>query len=68
MQPQDNFGFAPGQTLSGDGPGAVYGWFVGSPRAFLFGFERTQGWATRRMNAAMLSEAELCSTSWIDPR
>lgn len=60
LQAQDNFGLGPGQTLQGHGPGAVYGWFVGSPRAFLFGFERTQGWATRRMIAAMRAEEKLC--------
>lgn len=41
------------------GDGAIWGWFVGSPRAFLFGFERTKSWAVRRMNANLYHEAEL---------
>lgn len=41
------------------GTGAVHAWFVGSPRAFRFGFARTGGWAVRKMCAAMLEEKRL---------
>lgn len=42
---------------SPEGPGAVWGWCVGSPRAFVFGFARSSGWATRKMRSALLQEA-----------
>jgi len=38
------------------GKGAVWAWFVGSPRAFRFGLERSQGWAVRRMNSVLDEE------------
>ena len=41
------------------GPGSVWAWFVGSPRAFLFGFERSKSWASRRMRAVLKDEAKL---------
>lgn len=41
------------------GHGSVWAWFVGSPRAFLFGFERSKSWAIRRMRAALKAEAKL---------
>ena len=31
------------------GEGAVWAWFVGSPKAFEFGFVRSHGWAVRKM-------------------
>lgn len=40
------------------GKGAIWGWFVGSPRAFLFGFERSSSWASRRMRSVLLAEVE----------
>jgi hypothetical protein len=59
LQSPTNFGIHPGQDLKMNGPGAIWAWFVGSPRAFLFGFVRSRSWATRRMEAVMLSEADL---------
>lgn len=44
-----------------DAPGAVWGWFVGSPRVFLFGLTRSQGAATRKMRAALQHEHLLLS-------
>ncbi|MBR8189152.1 hypothetical protein [Burkholderia vietnamiensis] len=38
------------------GPGAVWGWFVGSPRAFTFGFVGSSGWATRKMRSQLTAE------------
>lgn len=40
------------------GPGAVYAWFVGSPRAFLFGFTKSKQYASRRMAAVLRREFE----------
>jgi hypothetical protein len=40
------------------GPGAVWAWFVGSPRAFTFGFVGSSGWATRKMRAHLAAEYE----------
>lgn len=40
------------------GPGSVWAWFVGSPRAFLFGFERSKSWASRRMRTVLKDEAK----------
>lgn len=40
------------------GEGAAWAWFVGSPRAFLFGFTRSKSWAARKMNAHLRSEFE----------
>ncbi len=47
-----------GAKAMGDihGPGAVWAWFVGSPRAFLFGFTRSQRYAVRKMRSGLLSE------------
>ncbi|HOV56402.1 MAG TPA: hypothetical protein PLN91_00825 [Rhodanobacteraceae bacterium] len=59
MQPQSNFGIQPGQELKVDGPGAIWAWFVGSPRVFQFGFVRSRSWATRRMHETLLAEAAL---------
>lgn len=42
-----------------DGGGAVWGWFVGSPRAFLFGFSRSKRYAVRKMGALLRSEFEI---------
>ncbi len=42
-----------------EGSGAVYAWFVGSPRAFLFGFTRNQSWATRKMKYVMVNERDM---------
>lgn len=41
------------------GNGALFAWFVGSPRVFRFGFARSKGWATRRMTNALLEERQL---------
>ncbi|WP_321967048.1 hypothetical protein [Burkholderia cepacia] len=38
------------------GPGAVWAWFVGSPRAFTFGFVGSSGWATRKMWSQLAAE------------
>jgi hypothetical protein len=38
------------------GPGAVWAWFVGSPRAFTFGFVGSSGWATRKMRSQLAAE------------
>lgn len=43
----------------GRGPGAVWAWFVGSPRAFLFGFVRSQSAATRKLRETLKTEATL---------
>jgi hypothetical protein len=40
------------------GQGAVWAWFVGSPRAFLFGFSRSERYAVRKMQAGLRSEFE----------
>lgn len=40
------------------GPGAVWAWFVGSPRAFTFGFVGSSGWATRKMRSQLIAEYE----------
>jgi hypothetical protein len=56
IQPSDAFMGAGGINSDVDGEGAVYAWFVGSPRAFLFGFTRTQGWAVRKMRETLQSE------------
>lgn len=40
------------------GPGAVWAWFVGSPRAFTFGFVGSSGWATRKMRSQLAAEYE----------
>lgn len=40
------------------GAGAVWAWFVGSPRAFTFGFVRSSGWATRKMRSHLAAEFE----------
>ena len=40
------------------GPGAVWAWFVGSPRAFTFGFVGSAGWAARKMRANLRAEYE----------
>lgn len=39
------------------GNDVVWGWFVGSPRAFLFGLERSKSWAVRRMRKVLREEA-----------
>ena len=59
MQPPRNFGIEPGQDLKLHGPGAVWAWFVGSPRVFQFGFVRSSSWATRRMHETLFAEAKL---------
>ncbi len=41
-----------------EGEGAVWAWFVGSPRAFTFGFVRSSGWATRKMRSHLAAEYE----------
>jgi hypothetical protein len=41
------------------GPGAVWAWFVGSPRAFTFGFVGSSGWATRKMRSQLVAEYEV---------
>lgn len=56
IQPSPEF---PNQGDPG-GKGAIWGWFVGSPRAFLFGFERSRSWATRRMTEVLQAEFERC--------
>lgn len=38
--------------------GGVWAWFVGSARAFRFGFTRSKSWAARKMRAAMRQEHE----------
>lgn len=43
------------------GKGAIWGWFVGSPRAFIFGLERTKSLAVRRMESAVRREWELAT-------
>ena len=40
------------------GPGAVWAWFVGSPRAFTFGFVGSSSWATRKMRSQLAAEYE----------
>lgn len=40
------------------GPGAVWAWFVGSPRAFTFGFVASSSWATRKMRTHLAAEYE----------
>jgi hypothetical protein len=40
------------------GPGAVWAWFVGSPRAFTFGFVGSSGWATRKMRSQLAAAYE----------
>lgn len=40
------------------GPGAVWAWFVGSPRAFTFGFVGSSSWATRKMRSQLAAEHE----------
>jgi len=37
-------------------PEGVWAWFVGSDRAFLFGFEKNKSWARRRMFNVMRNE------------
>lgn len=40
------------------GPGAVWAWFVASPRSFQFGFVGSSGWATRKMREHLAAEYE----------
>ncbi|AQH05772.1 hypothetical protein A9R05_42915 (plasmid) [Burkholderia sp. KK1] len=40
------------------GPGAVWAWLVGSPRAFTFGFVGSSSWATRKMRSQLAAEYE----------
>lgn len=40
------------------GKGAVWAWFVGSPRAFTFGFVGSSGWASRKMRQQLAAEYE----------
>ncbi len=44
------------------GPGAVWAWFVGSPRAFTFGFVGLSGWATRKMRSQLAAEYEAATS------
>lgn len=45
------------------GPGAVWGWFVRTPKGFFFGFERSKSWASRRLEhmVKQASESDLSS-------
>ncbi len=49
---------AGGPSSDIEGPGAVWAWFVGSPRAFTFGFVRSSSWATREMKSHLAAEFE----------
>jgi hypothetical protein len=61
IQPSEAFQreCASGVPVSGlHGPGAVWAWFVASPRAFVFGFVGSSGWATRKMRSQLAAEYE----------
>lgn len=62
IQPSDAFERACAEGVAAKtiadiyGPGAVWAWFVGSPRAFLFGFTRSKRYAVRKMHSGLKSE------------
>jgi hypothetical protein len=64
IQPSDAFEKACTEEITAGsnpdlhGPGAVWAWFVGSPRAFLFGFSCSKRYATRKMHSELRSEFE----------
>jgi len=49
---------AGGDVPDVEGTGAVWAWFVGSPRAFRFGFVRSSTWATLKMRTELAAECE----------
>ena len=60
---EPSFAYADAETIDEElkhdpfhGDGTVYGWFVGSPRVFLFGFTKTEAQAISKMNETMKSE------------
>lgn len=50
------------------GAGAVWAWFVGSPRAFTFGFVRSASWAARKMRTQLEAKYESATGKIIGPR
>jgi len=64
IQPSDAFEKAKAVSVEAmtnadiHGEGAVWAWLVGSPRAFQFGFTRSQAYAVRKMNSQLRSEFE----------